>query len=141
MTRVAADERASVAIGFLGAFNDRDWRAMRLLLTDDCTYEEIAKPRRSVAGAGAVVEAFRAWADAAPELRGRAATVLADGDRVAIEVVMEGAVEPLFGDFSSAGRRPAALGSIFFAFEDRLVRELHLYFDALALFQVLGLRG
>src|SRR5215210_3246497 len=125
-----------------GDINERDWPAMRTLLAHDCAYEEVAKPGRRVAGADAVVEAFRAWATAAPALRGQAASVVAANDRVALEVVLEGgAVDSPFGDFSSADRLPAALGSMFFAFEDRLVRELHLYFDALALFQILGIRG
>ena len=140
MSSTSTRDCAQAATSFVTAFNERDWDAMRSLLAPDCVYEEIAKPLRRVQGAEAITEAFQGWARAVGELRGRVSNLVAAEDKVAMEVALEGPMKAAFGDFSPTGRAPAARGSFFFSFEDGIVQELRLYFDKLALFQILGIR-
>ena len=140
MTSTSTQDCAQVATRFVSAFNERDWEAMRALFAPDCVYEENAKPPRRVQGADAVVDAFQGWAGAVGELRGHVRNIVAAEDKVALEVALEGPMKAPFGDFSPTGKPPAVRGSFFFLFEDRTVRELRLYFDKLALFQILGIR-
>lgn len=136
---VTADQVRS-AEAFVTSFNEREWQAMRSLLASDCLYQEITKPAREARGADAIVDAFQAWAAAAQDIRGSVANVVAGGDKVAIEVALEGPMRGPFGNFSPARRGPIAQGAFFFAFTDRFICELRLYYDSLALFQILGIR-
>jgi steroid delta-isomerase-like uncharacterized protein len=141
MSSTVTHDQVQAATSFISAFNERDWERMRSLFSAECVYEEITKPPRRATGADAVVTAFQTWARTAPEIRGRVANVVAGDDQVALEVALEGAMKAPYGNFSPAGKRPIAQGSFFIAFEDRLIRELRVYYDSLAVFQILGVRA
>lgn len=125
---------------WLAAYNDRDWEAFREQLAPDCVYEEIVKPPRRFEGADAIIEVFKAWAEAMPGPRARLVSLVHSGDeRLAIEFALEGTQSP-FGDFGPSGRPPQTFGAIFATIGNGRITSLRAYIDSLALYQVLGIR-
>lgn len=135
---MVSTNRVGIAEEFLEAFNEQDWERMRSLLTDDCVHEQLARPKRRVEGADAVVALFQGWATAMPDARGEiAATVV--GDRgVTLEIEWVGTMTGPFGDFSPTGRRQSAQAALVFHLEDGQIKEFRHYFDSLVVFQLLG---
>src|SRR5262245_620347 len=99
---------------FVDAYNERDWERMRGTLAEGCSYEEIGRPRHNSEGIEDVIRVFQGWAKAVPEARVELVGSAGEGDAVALEAEIKGALKGPFGDFSSSGTPPAARVALFF---------------------------
>jgi predicted ester cyclase len=103
-------------------------------------YEEITRPPRRAEDADQIVRLFQAWAKALPDPQVSVKSAIAEGDNVAVELRVIGAMHGPFGDFSPRRKPQVMCGAVFCSYEGGLIKELRNYFDSLALFQVLGIR-
>lgn len=126
---------------FVAAYNDRDWERMRGLFATGCVYEQVGHPKRVAEGPGAVVDAFRAWAETAPEAKGEITGSVAAERGAALELDLQGSPQAPFGDFTPTGTHPVARAVLVFELDDGgQIKGLRNYYDSLVLYQVLGIQ-
>jgi hypothetical protein len=86
---------------WIGYINIRDFEGLRSLYADDI-YEDLPSTQHRVEGADAMVDSYREWTEAFPDLHGTLNAVHQDGASLTIEATFAGTwTEPL--------QRPGAL--------------------------------
>jgi steroid delta-isomerase-like uncharacterized protein len=129
------------AQGLVESFNGGDWDALRDALPSDTTYNEYGT-QRTIKGAGDLIDALQAWKTAMPDVTGTVASTIAQGNRVALEIVWEGNhTGPLAtpsGEIPASGKHQRTPGVWIFDFDGDKLVESRQYFDILTLLQQIG---
>lgn len=125
----------------LELFNRGDFDGIRSLLGPGFVYEESGTGRR-ITDADEVVEAFRAWRSALPDVVGTMERMVVDGSTVAMEIrwrgTHSGTLGTPSGDIPATGRSVDAWATMWQEWEDgRLVSERH-HLDVLTMLAQIG---
>lgn len=133
----------AVAREMLRAFNTNDWEAFRATVADDFAYREHGTSREA-AGADAAMEVITPWKVVlGAEHTGELVGIVADGDRVALQVVWRGRhVAPMPGPdgrpIQPTGVDVATPACMVMTVRDDRITEMDHYFDSLALMLSIG---
>ena len=84
-----SDEMVKLAREQIDAFNQGDWELLRGIHTSDARYEEFGTERK-VEGPEKIVELFKGWKTAFPDVIGTVTSSVASGNKAAIEVTWKG---------------------------------------------------
>ena len=138
---LTADELSKVAHDQIDAFNKGDWELMRAILASDARYEEFGTERK-VEGPEKIVELFKSWKTAFPDVVGTVTSSVASGNKVALEVNWKGThTGPLTtaqGTIAASGKLQETPGAVFFTFEGNKIKSSRQYFDSLTLMKQIG---
>jgi steroid delta-isomerase-like uncharacterized protein len=130
-----------IAKQHLDALAKGDWKSYRSMLTEGAVYEEEATQRR-VQGADRYVDAIKPWKNAFPDMKVKIKEIIASGDAVVAEVEWEGTnqgeLAGPFGTIPPTKRHGKLPGVIMMRFDGDKIRETHVYFDLMTLFQQMG---
>ena len=130
----------SHAKSIVEAFNSGDWNTERGLLGDS-TYNELGT-QRSLAGAGAIIEAMQGWKAAMPDVTGTVTSTVESGQQVVLEVTWEGTQTGEMvteqGTIPPSGRRQRTPAAFVFVFEGGKLKESRHYFDMLTFLKQIG---
>ena len=74
---------------FLSAFNNADWDGVRATVADDSVYDEYGT-QRHIEGIDAIIDVYKAWKMAMPDVHGTVQNVATNGNSAVLEVVWEG---------------------------------------------------
>ncbi len=120
------------------AFNNADWDALRATVADDSVYEEHGTQRR-IEGAGAIMDVYRAWKTAMPDVHGSVQNIATNGDSAVLEVVWEGTqtglLETLDGTIPPSGKSQRTPGAFAVSVQGGLITSSRNYFDMLTFLQ------
>ena len=84
-----ADESINVARENIEAFNAGDWNRVKSTLAPDSVYDEVGTQRR-IQGADQIIEAFKGWRQAMPDVKGTVTNALASGNTATLQITWEG---------------------------------------------------
>ncbi|OFW55308.1 MAG: hypothetical protein A2146_07065 [Actinobacteria bacterium RBG_16_67_10] len=114
------DELVKIAREQIDAFNSGDWELMRGKFTSDSRYDELGTERK-LEGPEKIVELFKGWKSAFPDVVGTVTSSVASGNKVALEVTWKGThTGPLTmaeGTIPASGKRQETPAAIFYAFD------------------------
>ena len=135
------DELVKIAREQIDAFNSGDWELMRGKFTSDSRYDELGTERK-LEGPEKIVELFKGWKSAFPDVVGTVTSSVASGNKVALEVTWKGThTGPLTtaeGTIPASGKRQETPAAIFYTFEGDKIKESRHYFDSLTLLKQIG---
>lgn len=138
---MSEQDNVNVARGFLDAFNASNWDGVKTALAPNSVYEELGTQRR-IEGSDAIVEVYRAWKTAMPDVQGKVKNALTGGDSVALELVWEGThTGPLAtpgGTIPASGKRQNTPGMFVIEVAGGKIRNSRNYFDMLTFLQQIG---
>lgn len=127
----------------ISAFNNSDWELMRGNLTSDSRYEELGTERK-VEGPEKIVELFKGWKTAFPDVVGTVTSSVASGNRAALEVIWKGThTGPLTtaeGTIPASGKMQETPAALFYTFEGSKIKASRQYFDSLTLLKQIGVQ-
>jgi steroid delta-isomerase-like uncharacterized protein len=138
----SAEDFARAWIGFINA---GDFKGLRSLYAEDI-HEDLPSTQRRVEGADAMVDAYREWTQAFPDLRGTLNGAHADGPTVTVEATFA-------GTWSQPLQRPGALQKTptdrpmtvniceVMEVEDGKIVAARAYYDMLTILQQIGVIG
>ena len=135
------DELVKIAREQIDAFNSGDWELMRGKFTSDSRYDELGTERK-LEGPEKIVELFKGWKSAFPDVVGTVTSSVASGNKVALEVTWKGThTGPLTtaeGTIPASGKRQETPAAIFYAFDGNKIKASRQYFDSLTLLKQIG---
>ena len=135
------DELVTIAREQIDAFNSGDWELMRGKFTSDSRYDELGTERK-LEGPEKIVELFKGWKSAFPDVVGTVTSSVASGNKVALEVTWKGThTGPLTmaeGTIPASGKRQETPAAIFYAFDGNKIKASRQYFDSLTLLKQIG---
>jgi len=135
------DEMVKIARQQIDAFNSGDWELMRGNLASDSRYEELGTERK-VEGPEKIVELFKGWKTAFPDVVGTVTSSVASGNKAVLEVTWRGThTGPLTtaeGTIEASGKRHETPGAVFYTFEGNKIKTSRQYFDSLTLLEQIG---
>jgi len=135
------DEMVKLARQQIDAFNSGDWELMRGTLASDARYDEVGTQRK-VEGPEKIVELFKGWKTAFPDVVGTVTSSVASGNRAALEVTWKGThTGPLTtaeGTIPASGKLQETPGAVFYTFEGNKIKASRQYFDSLTLLKQIG---
>ena len=138
---LTADEMVKIAREQVEAFNEGDWERVRAGLAPDCRYDEFGTQRK-VEGSEKIVEFFKGWKQAFPDVLGTVTSAVASGDKAALEVTWNGThtgpLETAEGTIPASGKRQVTPAAFFFTFEGDKIKESRHYFDSMTLLKQIG---
>jgi steroid delta-isomerase-like uncharacterized protein len=146
MTAILTDVEKTNAMAKLArtqidAFNSGDWDLMRGTLASDARYDELGTQRK-VEGPEQIVELFKGWKTAFPDVVGTVTSSVASGDRAVLEVTWKGThTGPLAtaeGTIPASGKRQETPAAAVYTFAGDKVKECRHYFDSLTLLKQIG---
>ena len=136
-----SDEMVKLAREQIDAFNKGDWELLRGIHTSDARYEEFGTERK-VEGPEKIVELFKSWKTAFPDVAGTVTSSVASGNQAAIEVTWKGThTGPLTtaeGTIPASGKIQETPGAVFYTFEGNKIKSSRQYFDSLTLMKQIG---
>ena len=134
-------DAAGVAKTFLNGFNKSDWKAVRAVLADNSVYEEHGT-QRHIEGADAIMEVYKAWKTAMPDVQGLVGNVAAVGDTALVELVWEGThtgpLETPTGTVPASGKSQRTPGVFSIDVKNGVIATSRNYFDMLTFLQQIG---
>jgi steroid delta-isomerase-like uncharacterized protein len=137
------EELVKLARQQIDAFNNSDWGLMRGNLTSDSRYEELGTERK-VEGPEKIVELFKGWKRAFPDVVGTVTGSVASGNKTALEVTWKGThTGPLTtaeGTIEASGKRHETPAAVFYTFEGNKIKASRQYFDSLTLLKQIGVQ-
>jgi len=114
---------------------------MRGKFTSDSRYDELGTERK-LEGPEKIVELFKGWKSAFPDVVGTVTSSVASGNKVALEVTWKGThTGPLTmaeGTIPASGKRQETPAAIFYAFDGNKIKASRQYFDSLTLLKQIG---
>ncbi len=138
------DEMVKLAREQIDAFNKSDWELMRGILASDARYDELGTERQ-VEGPEKIVELFKGWKIAFPDVVGTVTSSVASGNRAALEVTWKGThTGPLTtaeGTIPASGKLQETPAAIFYTFEGSKIKASRQYFDSLTLMKQIGVQA
>jgi steroid delta-isomerase-like uncharacterized protein len=133
---------ADIAKAPIVAFNAKNWAATEKAIASDATYEEVATGRRAT-GAAEVLEVWKSWATAFPDVKGSFDSVHVDGETVVLEITWRGThTAPLRtdkGEIPATGRRTETHACQIVEVANGTVQHVRQYFDMATMMEQLGL--
>ncbi len=133
---------ADVLRDLVQAFNEHDYGRVAELLSDDCEFVDVAAGETSRAPDD-IVEAFRKWESAFPDMEIRELSIVATERGAAGEFVARGTQDGLLaspgGDIPPTGKKVEEQFSVIAEVEDGKITGFREYYDALTLMAQLGL--
>jgi steroid delta-isomerase-like uncharacterized protein len=137
------DEIVKLAREQISAFNSGDWELMRGNLASDSRYEELGT-ERTAEGPEKIVELFKGWKTAFPDVVGTVTSSVASGNKAALEVTWKGThTGPLTtaeGTIPASGKPHETPGAVFYTFEGTKIKSSRQYFDSLTLMKQIGVQ-
>jgi steroid delta-isomerase-like uncharacterized protein len=138
-----SDEMVKLAREQIDAFNKGDWELLRGILASDARYEEFGTERK-VEGPEKIVELFKGWKTAFPDVVGTVTSSVASGNKAALEVTWKGThTGPLTtaeGTIAASGKIQETPGAVFYTFEGNKIKASRQYFDSLTLMKQIGVQ-
>jgi steroid delta-isomerase-like uncharacterized protein len=135
------EELVRLAREQISAFNSADWGLMRGSLTSDSRYEELGTERK-VEGPEDIVELYKGWKTAFPDVVGTVTSSVAAGNKAALEVLWTGThTGPLTtaeGTIPASGKAHETPAAVFYTFEGNKIKASRQYFDSLTLLKQIG---
>ena len=136
-----ADESINVARENIEAFNAGDWDRVKSTLAADSVYDEVGTQRR-IQGADQIIDAFKGWKQAMPDVKGTVTNALASGNTATLQITWEGTqTGPLAGPggtFPPSGKRQKTRAAFIATVVQGRIKESYQYFDMMTLLQQLG---
>jgi steroid delta-isomerase-like uncharacterized protein len=130
-----------IARELIDAFNAGDTQRFKKHVTADVVYDEVGTQRK-MQGADAWVQAWEAWRQALPDVKGTITSAVISGNTVVQEITWQGTHSgplPLpGGTIPASGKRQITRASQVLIFEGDRVKESRHYFDMLSLLQQIG---
>jgi steroid delta-isomerase-like uncharacterized protein len=134
-------QAADVAETFLNGFNNSDWDAVRAVVADDSVYEEHGTQRR-IEGADAIMDVYKAWKTAMPDVHGNIQKLAIVGDTAFVELIWEGTqtgpLETPDGTIPASGKSQRTPGVFSVDVQDGVIAASRNYFDMLTFLQQIG---
>ena len=141
LTEVQTDKMVKIAREQVEAFNSGDWERVRAGLASGALYDELGTQRK-VGDPEKIVELFKGWKQAFPDVAGTVTSAFASGDTAVLEVTWKGThTGPLTtaeGTIPASGKRQETPAAIFYTFEGEKIKESRHYFDSLTLLKQIG---
>ena len=138
---LTTEEIVKLARKQIDAFNTGDWEQVRAGLAADSLYDELGTQRR-IEGSEKIVELFKGWKTAFPDVVGTVTSSMASGNKAALEVTWKGThtgpLETAEGTIPASGKRQETPAAVFFTFEGDKVKESRHYFDSMTLLKQIG---
>ena len=138
---MSEQENANLVQGWLDAFGAADWAKLEASLAPDHLYVEHGTERR-IEGASAVIDAFRGWKAAMPDVQAVVSKVVTGGDSVLVELTWEGTqTGPLAtaaGEIPASGRKQVTPGVIAVDIENGKMKSSRNYFDMMSFLKQIG---
>lgn len=123
------------------AFNAADWEKMRTLVAPEGKYYEPAT-NRIIEGLPDMVELWKGWKTAFPDLKGEVTNVFATDKYVLLETMWKGThkgtLETPFGEFPATHKPYTSRAAMVLEFEGDVIHVNRHYFDLLSIFNQLG---
>lgn len=144
MKEVKAQDLIRISRSCIDAFNVADWDKMKTFVAPDGKYYEPAT-NRVIEGFTDMVEAWKGWKTAFPDLVGEVTNIFATEDHVFCEVTWKGThtgtlITP-FGEFAATQKPYTSRAAQMLEFEgDRININRH-YFDLLSILNQLGIEA
>lgn len=136
-----ADKMVKIAREQVDSFNSGDWERLRAGLASDSRFEELGTERK-IDGPEKIVDLFKGWKQAFPDVAGAVTSAFAGGDKAVLEVTWEGThTGPLTmaeGTIPASGKHQKTPAAIVFTFEGDKIKESRHYFDSLTLLKQIG---
>lgn len=130
-----------VAKASVEAYNQKDWKAARKVLSRDVVYDEVAT-NRTIEGSDDVVETWRQWAKAFPDSRASFEKPLVDGNFVVLGLRWRGKQSgPLSlptGEILPTGKKIDFRACQVIHVADGKIVEIRHYFDMMTMLTQLG---
>ena len=125
----------------VGAFNENDWDGFKSQLTANTVYKELGT-QRSLKGPDEIVEAFKGWKQAMPDVKGNVTNSFASDNTVTLEITWNGTqtgplVSPA-GTIPPSGKSQTTPSAWIFEYEGDKIRESRNYFDLMTLLIQIG---
>ena len=138
---LTTEEIVKLARKQIDAFNTGDWEQLRAGLASDARYDELGTQRK-IEGPEMIVELFKGWKTAFPDVVGTVTSSMASGNKAALEVTWKGThTGPLVtaeATIPASGKRQETPAAFFFTFEGDKVKESRHYFDSMTLLKQIG---
>jgi len=144
MEEVKAQDLISIARNSIDAFNAADWEKMRTFWKPEAKYYEPATSR-VIEGVDDMVELWKGWKTAFPDLTGEVTNIFATDDHVFLEVTWNGThTGPLvtpFGEFAATYKPYTSRAAKMLEFDGELINVNRHYFDLLSILNQLGIEA
>jgi steroid delta-isomerase-like uncharacterized protein len=138
---VTPEAMVKIAREQVDAFNKGDWERVRAGLRSDARYDELGTQRK-VEGPEKIVELYKGWKTAFPDVAGTVTSAVGGGKTAALEVTWKGThtgpLEMAEGTIPASGKRQETPSAFVFTFEGAKIKESRLYFDSLTLLKQIG---
>jgi steroid delta-isomerase-like uncharacterized protein len=138
---LTTEEIVELARKQVAAFNSGDWEQLGAGLAPDSCYDELGTQRK-IDGPEKIVELFKGWKAAFPDVVGTVTSAIASGNKAALEVTWKGThTGPLAtaeGTIPASGKIQETPAAFFFTFEGNKVKESRQYFDSMTLLKQIG---
>jgi steroid delta-isomerase-like uncharacterized protein len=142
MTELKGRDLSQIGRDCITAFNVADWDKMRTLVATEGRYYEPAT-NRVVEGLPEMVEVWKGWKTAFPDLTGEITNVVATDRYVLLETTWKGThsgtLETPFGEFSATHKPYTLRAAMVLEFEGDVINVNRHYFDLLSIFNQLGI--
>ena len=144
MKEVKAQDLIQISRSCIEAFNVADWTKIKDLVAAEGKYYEPAT-NRVIEGLPDMLEVWKGWKTAFPDLVGEVTDVFATEDRSVLEVLWRGThrgmLKTPFGEFAATNKPYTSRAAIVLEFEgDRININRH-YFDLLSILNQLGIEA
>ena len=138
---MAEQDAIRIARENIEAFNAGDWQRVKATLAPDSVYDEVGTQRR-LQGVDQIIEAFKGWRQAMPDVKGTVTNAVVSGNTVTQEITWEGTqTGPLVGPGGTippSGKRQVTRAAWIGTIQGDKITESRQYFDMMSLLQQLG---
>lgn len=144
MENVKAQDLIKISRSCIDAFNVADWEKMKTFVAPEGKYYEPAT-NRVIEGFADMVEAWKGWKTAFPDLTGEVTNIFATEDHVFLELTWKGThkgklVTP-FGEYEATYKPYTSRAAEMLEFEGDRIHVSRHYFDLLSILNQLGIEA
>ncbi len=133
---------SDVSLNCIEAFNDADWEKMKTLVAAEGKYYEPAT-NRVIEDLPDMVEVWKGWKTAFPDLTGEVTNIFATEDHVLLELTWKGThtgtLATSFGEFAATHKPYTSRAAMVLEFRDDRINVNRHYFDLLSILSQLGI--
>jgi steroid delta-isomerase-like uncharacterized protein len=143
-TKLSEKQLIAAAKAGIVAYNDKNWDALKAVVTSDVTYDEVATHRK-VQGVDQVLELFKGWAAALPDSKATFGNAYVSGDKVVLEITWrgthKGALTTPKGPIAPTGKQIELRSCVVCELAGEKTKVQRQYFDMGTLLQQIGVGG
>jgi steroid delta-isomerase-like uncharacterized protein len=143
-TKLSPSQLIAAAKAPILAFNDKNWQALKALLTPDFAYDEVATGRKAQ-GIDPALALMQGWAAAFPDSRATFHHAHAGGDTVVLEVTWrgthQGALQTPRGTIPASGKPVELRSCIVCEMAGEKAKSERQYFDMGTMLAQIGAMG